>query len=60
MKRRAYLQQLRKILTASGSANLVYLNESGFEPRTYRPYGWAYREHQIAGERNGIPDLGRA
>ena len=48
-----YLQQLRQILSVQGSANLVYLDESGFEPTTHRTFGWACRGHRVAGERNG-------
>jgi hypothetical protein len=31
----------------------VYLDESGFEPNTYRPYAWSKRGKKSYGERSG-------
>ncbi len=36
-----------------GSDNLVFLDESGFEANTYRPYAWSKRGHKSCGERSG-------
>ena len=36
-----------------GSENLVYLDESGFEAYTYRPYAWSKRGQKSHGERSG-------
>jgi hypothetical protein len=30
-----------KIAIEQGSENLIYLDESGFEANTYRPYAWS-------------------
>ena len=40
-------------MSAQGSARIVYLDESGFEPTAYRPSGWACRGHRVAGQRSG-------
>ena len=52
-KRILYLRKLRKIIKEQGSANIVYLDESGFEPTTGRNYGWAVRGKKVHGERSG-------
>ncbi len=52
-KRGAYLQQLRRIFVAQGSANIGYLEESGFEPTAHRLYGGACRGHRVVGQRRG-------
>ena len=33
---------IRKIIKEQGSANVISLDESGFEPTTQRNYGWAF------------------
>jgi transposase len=52
-KRIFYLRELRKIVFERGSENIVYLDESGFEPTTQRNYGWAIRGKKVYGERSG-------
>ena len=52
-KRILYLRELRKIIKEQGSANVVYLDESGFEPTAHRNYGWAIRGKKVHGERSG-------
>jgi len=49
----AYFRRLRQIIRERGAHSLVYLDESGFEARTYRPYGWARKGQQVYGERSG-------
>lgn len=44
---------LRKIISEEGSKNLVYLDESGFDPNIYRPYAWSERGQKSYGERSG-------
>ena len=39
----AYLRALREIIARRGSKNLVYVDESGFEPDVCRRYGWSLR-----------------
>lgn len=41
-----FLRNLRQIVSTEGSANLIYLDESGFEANTYRPYAWSERGHK--------------
>lgn len=36
-----------------GSDNLVYVDESGFEAHTYRPYAWSKKGNKSYGERHG-------
>ena len=40
----------------SGSDNLIYVNESGFEEYVYRPYGWSKRGQKTNGDRHGKRD----
>jgi putative transposase len=49
----AYCRTLRQIIRERGSQSLVYLDESGFEARSYRPYGWARKGKPVYGERSG-------
>jgi len=49
----AYLQALRRIIRERGSDNLVYVDESGFEPDACRRYGWALRGHKVYGDHSG-------
>lgn len=53
-KRILYLRQLRKIILERGSANIIYVDESGFDPTTQRNYGWAIRGNKVYGERSGV------
>ncbi|MGL5796421.1 MAG: IS630 family transposase [Waterburya sp.] len=48
-----FLRNLRQIVLTEGSANLIYLDESGFEANTYRPYAWSKRGYKSYGERSG-------
>jgi transposase len=52
-KRILYLRALRKIVSERGAKNIVYLDESGFEPSSQRNYGWAIRGKKVYGERSG-------
>jgi putative transposase len=49
----AYYRTLRQIIRERGAQSLVYLDESGFEASTYRPYGWARTGKQVYGQRSG-------
>ena len=48
-----YLQTLRRIMQARGSDDIVYVDESGFEPQVCRRYGWAMRGQQVYGDHSG-------
>ena len=48
-----YLRALRRIMIERGSADLVYIDESGFEPDSYRRHGWSPRGHPVHGNRSG-------
>lgn len=52
-QRIAYLRDLRQIVKDRGGGNLVYVDESGFESQSYRPYGWASIGDKVYGERSG-------
>lgn len=47
MERQKYLQRLRELIKEYGSQNVVYFDESGFEPTTYRDHGWAVKGKKI-------------
>lgn len=47
-----YLRKLRQLISIYGSSNLVYIDESGFELETFRPYAWSPRGQRVHGERN--------
>ena len=47
MKRQSFLQNLRELIPEYGSENIVYFDESGFDPTTYRDNGWAVRGKKI-------------
>jgi len=49
----AYCRMLRQVIRERGAQSLVYLDESGFEASTYRPYGWAPKGKPVYGERSG-------
>jgi hypothetical protein len=44
-----FLRNLRQIVSTEGSANLIYLDESGFEANGYRPSAWSKRGHKSYG-----------
>jgi transposase len=48
-----YLQALRRIMQARGSDDLVYVDESGFEPSVCRTSGWSLRGEKIYGDHSG-------
>ena len=50
MKRQAFLRELRNLIPKYGSRNIVYFDESGFNPHTYRPHAWALRGKKIYGD----------
>lgn len=53
-KRCRYLRELRGHIRRKGAENLVYLDESGFDPaQNYRDSGWAPRGQKIYGNRSG-------
>ncbi len=49
----AYLRDLRTVIKTRGSQNIVYVDEAGFEPETYRPHAWGVRGKLVYGERSG-------
>lgn len=36
-----------------GSKNIIYVDESGFNEHTYRPYAWSFKGSKSFGERKG-------
>ena len=46
----AYLQKLRGIIAERGSANIVDVDEAGFEPAVCHRYGWSQRGQQVHGD----------
>lgn len=52
-KRIAYLRALRDIIRKRGSESLVYVDESGFETRSYRSHGWGKIGRRVYGDRSG-------
>jgi putative transposase len=53
MKRMAFLRGLRELIAVYGSANVVYVDETGFRKHAYRPHGWALRGKKIDGDVSG-------
>ena len=47
------MKSLRQIVAEQGASNLVYLDESGFDAKRYRPYAWSKRGQKSYGERSG-------
>lgn len=56
MKRAAYLRDLRKLISAYGSDNVIYFDESGFEEDVRRDAGWAERGQKIYADVRGRPN----
>jgi transposase len=52
-KRIAYLRKLRSIIVQRGSRDIVYVDESGFEPDVCRRYGWSPRGQKVYGDHSG-------
>ncbi len=46
-----FLKSLRQIIIQQSSQDLVYIDESGFDAYTYRPYAWSKRGQKCHGER---------
>lgn len=49
----AYLRELRRIVAERGSANIVYVDESGFVPDVCRRYGWNDKGQKVYGDHSG-------
>ena len=47
------MRKLRRIIVERGSGNLVYVDESGFEPEGCRRYGYAPRGQKVYGDHSG-------
>lgn len=47
------MRSLRQIIIKQSSQDIVYIDESGFDAYTYRPYAWSPRGQKCHGERNG-------
>lgn len=52
-KRMAFLQNLRRIIAARGAQDIVYVDESGFEPDVCRRFGWSPRGQKVYGDHSG-------
>lgn len=52
-QRMAYLRALRRIIAERGSADLVYVDESGFAPQVGRRHGWSEKGRKVHGEQSG-------
>lgn len=50
MKRMEFLRELRTLIPIYGSANVVYVDETGFRKHAHRPHGWAPRGQKIYGD----------
>ena len=44
-----FLQELRRWIKENSSKNVVYVDESGFAAKSYRPHGWAKRGTKVYG-----------
>ena len=51
-KRIKYLQELRQQIILKGSKNIIYLDESGFDGKSYRNSCWVSKDKKIIGERS--------
>ena len=52
-KRITYLRELRQIVKVTGFKNVIYVDESGFDPYSYRPFAWAPKGDKSHGNRRG-------
>lgn len=52
-QRLAYRQALCRRIQEHGSANLVYVDETGVAPETCRAHGWSARGQKVQGEHAG-------
>lgn len=48
-----YLKTLRKVIEKQASKDIIYVDESGFESHTFRPFAWSVRGKKSYGERRG-------
>ena len=48
-----YLRFLRAIIKKKESKDVIFVDESGFETQTYRPYAWGIKGCKSFGERSG-------
>jgi putative transposase len=53
MKRQKFLRNLRELIKAHGSKNVVYFDESGFKQHSHRSYGWVLKGKKIYGDVHG-------
>jgi putative transposase len=44
---------LRRVIAERGSKDIVYVDESGFEPDVCRRYGWGLRGQKVYGDHSG-------
>ena len=54
IKRVNYLQALRKLIIKDGKDKIVYVDESGFEHSSYRPYAWSAKGKKAYGNKYGV------
>ena len=54
LKRINYLQALRKLIIKDGKDKVVYVDESGFEHSSYRPYAWSAKGKKAYGNKDGV------
>ena len=47
------MRKLREIIRERGSADIVYVDESGFEPYACRQHGWNHRGQKVYGDHSG-------
>ena len=48
-----FLRALRGWIAENGSKDVVYMDESGFAAKSYRPHGWAKRGEKVYGVISG-------
>lgn len=53
MKRHAFVEKLTAEHRMFGFKNLIYVDETGFDAHTHRPFGWAAKGCKIFGEITG-------
>lgn len=47
------MQSLRNIYKDEGKEGIIYVDESGFEPHSYRPGGWSLKGKKVYGQTSG-------
>lgn len=47
VRSRLLCRELRPILAECRSADWIFIDESGFEPDSYRRYGWRPSDHPV-------------